>query len=84
MDTVLQTFKPRRLRFGSEEKIGLVIFSRSLPVVPTKDAEGNGEFVLPLMDLTQNLEANFHELDSRKTNSGSTSTGCRATRWCLS
>ena len=35
---------------GSEEKIGLVIFSRSFkPVVPTKDAEGRiASLVLPL------------------------------------
>jgi tetratricopeptide (TPR) repeat protein len=51
-DTVLhQTFQAMSLALlGSEEKIGLVIFSRSFkPVVPTKDAEGRiASLVLPL------------------------------------
>ena len=51
-DMVLhQTFQAMSLALlGSEEKIGLVIFSRSFkPVVPTKDAEGRiASLVLPL------------------------------------
>ncbi|MDA8759728.1 tetratricopeptide repeat protein, partial [Candidatus Poseidonia alphae] len=51
-DLVLhQTFQAMSIALlGSEEKIGLVIFSRSFkPVVPTKDAEGRiASLVLPL------------------------------------
>ena len=51
-DTTLhQTFQAMSLALlGSEEEIGLVIFSRSFkPVVPTKDAEGRiASLVLPL------------------------------------
>ena len=51
-DMVLhQTFQAMSLALlGSEEKIGLVLFSRSFkPVVPTKDAEGRiASLVLPL------------------------------------
>ena len=53
---------------GSEEKIGLVIFSRSFkPVVPTKDAEGRiASLVLPLdgldPDSGRKLLTSFDEL----------------------
>ena len=46
---------------GSEEKIGLVLFSRSFkPVVPSKDAEGRiASLVLPLDSLDSIREENY-------------------------
>lgn len=69
-DLVLhQTFQAISLALlGSEEKIGLVIFSRSFkPVVPTKDAEGRiASLVLPLdgldPDSGRKLLTSFDEL----------------------
>jgi tetratricopeptide (TPR) repeat protein len=57
---------------GSEEKIGLVMFSRSFkPVVPTKDAEGRiASLVLPLdgLDSTsgRKLLSSFEELEDEQ------------------
>lgn len=56
---------------GSEESIGLVIFSRSFkPVVPTKDAEGRiTSLVLPLdgldSDSARNLLTGFEDLSTK-------------------
>ena len=69
-DLVLhQTFQAMSLALlGSEEKIGLVMFSRSFkPVVPTKDAEGRiASLVLPLdgldPDSGRKLLSSFGEL----------------------
>ena len=69
-DVVLhQTFQAMALALlGSEEKIGLVIFSRSFkPVVPAKDAEGRiASLVLPLDGLDaesgRKLLSSFDEL----------------------
>lgn len=57
---------------GSEESIGLVIFSRSFkPVVPTKDAEGRiTSLVLPLdgldSDSARNLLTGFEDLSTEQ------------------
>lgn len=69
-DTTLhQTFQAMSLALlGSEEEIGLVIFSRSFkPVVPTKDAEGRiASLVLPLdgldSDAGRQLLSSFEDL----------------------
>ena len=73
-DTVLhQTFQAMSLALlGSEEKIGLVIFSRSFkPVVPTKDAEGRiASLVLPLdgldPDSGRKLLTSFESLEDEQ------------------
>ena len=73
-DLVLhQTFQAMSLALlGSEEKIGLVIFSRSFkPVVPTKDAEGRiASLVLPLDGLDpesgRKLLTSFDELEDEQ------------------
>ena len=57
---------------GSEEKIGLVLFSRSFkPVVPSKDAEGRiASLVLPLdgldSDSGRNLLSSFENLEDEQ------------------
>ncbi|HJL97842.1 MAG TPA: tetratricopeptide repeat protein [Candidatus Poseidoniaceae archaeon] len=69
-DTTLhQTFQAMSLALlGSEEEIGLVLFSRSFkPVVPTKDAEGRiASLVLPLdgldSDAGRQLLSSFEDL----------------------
>ncbi len=69
-DTILhQTFQVMSLGLlGSEEEIGLVLFSRSFkPVVPTKDAEGRiASLVLPLdgldSDSGRNILSSFEDL----------------------
>lgn len=73
-DMVLhQTFQAMSLALlGSEEKIGLVIFSRSFkPVVPTKDAEGRiASLVLPLdgldPDSGRKLLTSFESLEDEQ------------------
>lgn len=73
-DLVLhQTFQAMSLALlGSEEKIGLVIFSRSFkPVVPTKDAEGRiASLVLPLdgldPDSGRKLLSSFSNLEDEQ------------------
>ena len=67
--TLHQTFQAMSLALlGSEEKIALVLFSRSFkPVVPTKDAEGRiASLVLPLdgldSDAGRKLLSSFEEL----------------------
>jgi len=73
-DLVLhQTFQAMSLNLlGSEEKIGLVMFSRSFkPVVPTKDAEGRiASLVLPLDGLDsasgRKLLSSFEQLEEEQ------------------
>ena len=73
-DMVLhQTFQAMSLALlGSDEKIGLVIFSRSFkPVVPTKDAEGRiASLVLPLdgldPDSGRKLLTSFESLEDEQ------------------
>ena len=73
-DLVLhQTFQAMSLNLlGSEEKIGLVMFSRSFkPVVPTKDAEGRiASLVLPLDGLDsasgRKLLTSFEQLEDEQ------------------
>lgn len=73
-DLVLhQTFQAMSLNLlGSEEQIGLVIFSRSFkPVVPTKDAEGRiASLVLPLDGLDpasgRKLLTSFEQLEDEQ------------------
>jgi len=73
-DLVLhQTFQAMSLNLlGSEEKIGLVMFSRSFkPVVPTKDAEGRiASLVLPLDGLDsasgRKLLSSFKQLEEEQ------------------
>jgi len=73
-DLVLhQTFQAMSLNLlGSEEQIGLVIFSRSFkPVVPTKDAEGRiASLVLPLDGLDpesgRKLLSSFEQLEDEQ------------------
>ena len=73
-DSILhKTFQAMSLALlGSEEEIGLVIFSRSFkPVVPTKDAEGRiASLVLPLDGLDseagRNLLTSFESLEDEQ------------------
>ncbi len=73
-DSILhKTFQAMSLALlGSEEQIGLVIFSRSFkPVVPTKDAEGRiASLVLPLDGLDseagRNLLSSFETLEDEQ------------------
>jgi len=71
--TLHKTFQAMSLALlGSEEQIGLVIFSRSFkPVVPTKDAEGRiASLVLPLDGLDseagRNLLTSFESLEDEQ------------------
>ena len=71
--TLHQTFQAMALGLlGSEEKIGLVLFSRSFkPVVPSKDAEGRiASLVLPLdgldSDSGRNLLSSFENLEDEQ------------------
>ena len=71
--TLHKTFQAMSLALlGSEEEIGLVIFSRSFkPVVPTKDAEGRiASLVLPLDGLDseagRNLLTSFESLEDEQ------------------
>ena len=71
--TLHQTFQALALGLlGSEEKIGLVLFSRSFkPVVPSKDAEGRiASLVLPLdgldSDSGRNLLSSFENLEDEQ------------------
>jgi tetratricopeptide (TPR) repeat protein/DNA-binding MarR family transcriptional regulator len=71
--TLHQTFQAMTLGLlGSEEQIGLVIFSRSFkPVVPSKDAEGRiASLVLPLdgldSDAGRNLLSSFEDLGDQQ------------------
>ena len=71
--TLHQTFQTMALGLlGSEEKIGLVLFSRSFkPVVPSKDAEGRiASLVLPLdgldSDSGRNLLSSFENLEDEQ------------------
>lgn len=71
--TLHQTFQAMALGLlGSEEKIGLVLFSRSFkPVVPSKDAEGRiASLVLPLdgldSDSGRKLLSSFENLEDEQ------------------
>ena len=71
--TLHKTFQAMSLALlGSEEEIGLVIFSRSFkPVVPAKDAEGRiASLVLPLdgldSDAGRNLLTSFESLEDEQ------------------
>ncbi|MBT60598.1 MAG: hypothetical protein CMA63_03465 [Euryarchaeota archaeon] len=71
--TLHQTFQAMTLGLlGSEEEIGLVIFSRSFkPVVPAKDAEGRiASLVLPLdgldSDAGRHLLSSFEDLGDQQ------------------
>lgn len=71
--TLHQTFQAMALGLlGSEEKIGLVLFSRSFkPVVPSKDAEGRiASLVLPLdgldYDSGRKLLSSFENLEDEQ------------------